>query len=138
MRFLNVSSYSTLKKRYPKQENCNSPETYRQGLIIRTIAQIDVHFSNSMIEMLFLRLKLRYLFKIPLTNFELLTKSADYFFTQSNEYIPHAVLKGATPLEVMTGKWTAMDIETLKKLAQEGLAERIQINKSSKCVPCLA
>jgi hypothetical protein len=38
-------------------------------LISRTVAQIDDEASNSMVEMLFLRLKHRYLFTIPLTNF---------------------------------------------------------------------
>ena len=66
------------------------------NLIRRTIAQIDVKFSNSMVEMLFHRLKHRYLFTIPLTKIIALEKGVDFFLTESNTRIPHSALKGAT------------------------------------------
>ena len=47
-----------------------------------TVAQIDIEFSNSMVEMLFHRLKHRYLFTIPLTSIEVLSKSVDFFLTE--------------------------------------------------------
>ena len=50
--------------------NKNVDELVSSKQIIRTIAQIDIESSNSMIEMLFHRLKHRHLFTIPLTNFE--------------------------------------------------------------------
>ena len=52
-------------------ENLNThvDELVTSELIRRTVAQIDIEFSNSMIEMLFHRLKHRHLFHIPLTNF---------------------------------------------------------------------
>jgi hypothetical protein len=52
-------------------ENLNShvDQLVDADLISRTVAQIDDEASNSMVEMLFLRLKHRYLFTIPLTNF---------------------------------------------------------------------
>lgn len=74
------------------------------GLLTRTIAQIDVIQSNSMIEALFRRLKHFYLYFIKLTSFDDLIKAVDHYMTQSNEYIPLAVLKGATPFEAITGQ----------------------------------
>ncbi|MFW7381591.1 MAG: hypothetical protein ACOH5I_22475 [Oligoflexus sp.] len=97
-------------------ENCNEhvDRLITNGLINRTIAQIDVEFSNSMVEMVFHRLKHRFLFNIPLTNFAALVKGVDFYFTQSNEIIPRAILNGATPLEAFTGQWTNVEIESIK------------------------
>jgi hypothetical protein len=81
-------------------ENLNQhvDQIVTQNLISRTVAQIDIEFSNSMIEMLFHRLKHPYLFTIPLTNIVVLSKAADFLLTESNDKIPHAALRGATPL----------------------------------------
>ena len=121
-------------------ENLNShvDELVDENLISRTVAQIDVEASNSMVEMLFLRLKHRYLFTIPLTNFAAVENGVDFYLTESNTCIPHSALKGATPEEVITGRWTQEKIlEMQKKLATARLA-RIQSNKSQRCLPCLA
>ncbi|MBC7533693.1 MAG: DDE-type integrase/transposase/recombinase [Oligoflexus sp.] len=53
------------------RENINShvDSLISEHAITRTIAQIDIEFSNSMIEMLFHRMKHRYLFTLPLTDY---------------------------------------------------------------------
>lgn len=107
-------------------------------LIARTVAQIDVEYSNSMIEMLFLRLKHRYLFTIPLTNFEALERRVDFYLTESNDIIPHSALKGATPKEAITGMWGDEKIAAMQALAVTARIERIQSNQSARCTPCLA
>ena len=121
-------------------ENLNKhvDELVTSDLIRRTVAQIDIEASNSMIEMLFHRLKHRHLFHIPLTNFEALEKGADYYFTQSNIYIPHAALKGATPEEIVTGKWTNEVIEVLRERVISARTARIESNLSGRCTPCCA
>ena len=103
-----------------------------------TIAQIDIEFSNSMIEMLFLRLKHRYLFTFPLTNFETLEKGADFFFNESNTVIPHSALKGGTPEEVITGKWNEEKIKELQNQAKMARELRSKTNLSLQCPICLA
>ena len=108
------------------------------NLIIRTIAQIDIEFSNSMIEMLFHRLKHRYLFSIPLTNFDALVKGANFFFTETNVNIPHSALRGATPEEAITGQWTDAKIAELKARVLTARQERVATNRSRRCGPCLA
>lgn len=108
------------------------------GQILRTIAQIDVEFSNSMIEALFLRLKHRYLFTFPLTNFEALEKGAEFFFTESNTVIPHSALGGATPEEIISGKWNEEKIEELKNQIKTARILRRRINLALKCPVCLA
>ncbi len=108
------------------------------NLIFRTIAQIDIEFSNSMIEMLFYRLKHRYLFTIPLTNFLALEKGAEFYFVESNTRIPHSALKGATPEEVMMGKWTDTRIQEIKTSIENARKNRRESNRSIRCLPCLA
>jgi len=106
--------------------------------IKRTIAQIDVEFSNSMIEMLFHRLKHRYLFTIPLTNFTAVEKGVNFYLTESNICIPHSALKGATPEESITGKWNDEKITDLKVKLNQARTARVTANQSLQCTPCLA
>ena len=108
------------------------------SLIKRTVAQIDIEFSNSMIEMLFHRMKHRYLFTIPLTNFEALEKGVDFFLNESNTRIPHSALKGATPEEAISGKWTAEKIAEIGVAVGTARQKRIHSNQSLRCKPCLA
>ncbi len=54
------------------------------GSISMTIAQIDIEHSNSMVEMLFHRMKHRYLFTILLSNFDSLVKGSDFYLTDGS------------------------------------------------------
>ena len=74
---------------------------------------------------------------IPLTSFEGVESGADYYFTQSNTHIPMAVLKGATPEEVVTGKWTDQVIAGMQMLVKSARTARIEFNRSMRCTPCL-
>ncbi len=108
------------------------------NLIKRTIAQIDIEFSNSMIAMLFHRMKHRYLFTIPLTNFAVLERGVDFFLTESNTCIPHAALRGATPEESITGKWNDEKIAEIKTRLNQARTARVTTNQLLQCTPCLA
>ena len=121
-------------------ENLNQhvDQLVTENLIRRTVAQIDIEFSNSMIEMLFHRLKHRYLFTIPLTNIAVLSKAADFFLTESNDKIPHAALRGASPLEMITGRWGDAELTELKEKIIEAKKLRCEVSKAKRCGPCLA
>ena len=121
--------------------NKNVDELVSSKQIIRTIAQIDIESSNSMIEMLFHRLKHRHLFTIPLTNFEALVKAVDFYFTDSNITIPHSALKGATPEEMSIffgGHPTLEKIKEINERITMAKLLRIESNTSSRCEPCIA
>ena len=118
--------------------NSNVDRLVSDNLISRTIAQIEVEFSNSMIEMLFLRLKHHFLFTIPLTNIGALTKGVDFYLTESNNCMPHSTLKGATPEEAITGRWTQEKILEMQEKAAAARLARTESNKSLRCQPCLA
>ena len=91
-----------------------------------------------MIEMLFHRMKHRYLFTVPLTDFDALRNAVDFFLTETNERIPYAALKGATPLEMIQGKWTECQLLELREKMELSLKDRALTNTSLKCSPCLA
>jgi hypothetical protein len=103
-----------------------------------TIAQIDIEQSNSMVEMLFHRMKHRYLFTIFLSNFESLVKGTDFYLNESNTFIPHSALKGATPEEIVTGSWTEEKKMELKEKIAAARLLRFESNKAIRCAPCLA
>jgi hypothetical protein len=103
-----------------------------------TIAQIDIEQSNSMVEMLFHRMKHLYLYTIVLSNFESLVKGADFYLHESNTRIPHSALKGATPEEAITGKWTEDRITELKEKIVAARKLRLETNRAVRCTPCLA
>ena len=58
-----------------ENQNKDVDSLVEAGRIIRTIAQIDVEFSNRMIEALFRSLKHRWLFIISITSFEALCRA---------------------------------------------------------------
>jgi len=118
--------------------NLHVDELVTSEIIKRTIAQIDVDFSNSMVEMLFHRLKHRYLFTIPLINFKSLEKGVDFFLTESNTYIPHSALNGATPEEAITGSWNEAKVAELKLKLRQARNKRIAANQLLRCSSCLA
>jgi transposase InsO family protein len=117
--------------------NADVDSLISEGQLSMTIAQIDIEFSNSMIEMLFYRLKHRYLFTFPLSNFETLEKGADFFFTESNTVIPHSALKGGTPEEIVMGKWNEEKVKELHDQIKMARELRSKTNLSLQCPICL-
>ncbi|MEI8027838.1 MAG: hypothetical protein WCI18_15925 [Pseudomonadota bacterium] len=91
-----------------------------------------------MIEMLFHRMKHRYLFTILLSNFESLVKGTDFYLNESNTCIPHSALNRATPEEIITGIWTEEKITELKEKIVASKQLRMETNKAVCCTPCLA
>lgn len=73
------------------------------GRILRTLVQIDVEFSNSMIEALFRSLKYRWLCILSLPTFEAVCRAVEEYLTDHNNRIPHYALGGAMPFEVFSG-----------------------------------
>lgn len=117
--------------------NYHVDELVANGQITRTIAQIEIDFSNSMVEALFSRLKHNYLYLKNLSSIGVVQQHVDKYLIDSNENMPQPVLNGATPLEMITGKWT---IEYQSKLIQQTNSARIKRkheNKSSQCKICL-
>ena len=117
--------------------NKNVEELKSLDLISITIAQIEIVESNSMIEMLFHRMKHQHLYTTLLSSFESVVKATDFYLHDSNTCIPHSVLKGATPEEIITGSWTEVKKTELKEKIVAARQLRIETNKAVRCAPCL-
>lgn len=107
-----------------------------KNILDRTIAQIDISFSNSMIEAFFRRLKHAYLYLQKLTDLPVLTYHANYYVVEHNEAIPHSALMGATPLEVYSGNWTNHNHELLQWAHRVAITQRLNANHGVNCGLC--
>ena len=106
------------------------------GLFTLTLAQIDVIFSNSLIEALFRSAKHNYLFQQRLETLEIFAGHASFYLTQHNEVMPHNAFKGATPLEMYTGSWGPPCDAQLLDEAKASKAARHAHNTAGCCPIC--
>jgi transposase InsO family protein len=116
-----------------ENQNKDVDSLVESGQIIRTIAQIDVEFSNSMIEALFRSLKHRWLLILSLTTFEAVCRAVDEYLTDHNNRIPHYALGGAVPLEVFSGTWTQKSKLLLAESSATATLQRIEFNRCQRC-----
>jgi putative transposase len=110
-------------------ENYGVVNTFIAGTTIKhLIAQQDIHFSNSMIEAANKQLKYRYLYHKTIPSFNELgiyiKEAVDDFNNR-----PHAVLKGLTPLEVLSGESNSVITAEIEKAK----IDRIIENKKLQC-----
>ena len=106
------------------------------GIIKRVVAQIDIQFSNSMIEAFFRRMKHGYLFLQRLTSIESVANHVTNYLAQHNEVMPHSSLRGATPFEAITGVWGNASVLRLDTLQRAAAAARLETNRASACLIC--
>ncbi|HMC87776.1 MAG TPA: hypothetical protein VKI61_19770 [Chitinophagaceae bacterium] len=98
--------------------------------IDHVIAQVDVHYSNSMIEAANKQLKYRFLYHQNINNFTKLDEFLNKAILDFN-YRPHGVLNGQTPIEVLQGKSYSKEVQhNLLSLAKQ---TRIRENQKLKC-----
>jgi len=105
-------------------------------IIKRVVAQIEVQFSNSMIEAFFRRMKHGYLFLQRLTSVESVTDHVTNYLVQHNDVMPHSALRGATPLEAITDLWSDTSVLELRTKHSAAATARIETNLKSACLIC--
>ena len=108
------------------------------GIIVKKICQIEVDFSNSMIEAFFHRLKNKHLYYVDLTSFEILEKEVRFYIEEANEKILLSALGGLTPLEAIQGKCKEEFTASLMEKQANARLSRINANKSKTCDLCPA
>ena len=93
-------------------------------------AQLDIEFSNSMIEAANKQIKYRFLYHQHIPDYAAL---AVYLQRAVNDYNtrPHAILNGLSPLEVLSGK--VADNTAFLQLSQKARAARQVENKQARC-----
>ena len=106
------------------------------GQIDLLTAQTEIDASNSMVEAVFHRLKNCHLYLQKLTSVESLIFHTDFYLKEANERIPLQVLRGATPLEVISLSWDQKNIDELKEKSTSARRKRLQINRSRLCGSC--
>jgi putative transposase len=101
----------------------------------RVLAQVEVTFSNSMIEAFWRSLKHSWLYLHSLDSIESLRRLIDFYVRQHNEVMPHAAFKGQTPDEVYSGVGDAVaaELATTRKTARE---KRMKANRAAACSVC--
>jgi putative transposase len=118
-------------------ENVNSEvnDVLEEKGLRRTLAQVDVTFSNSMIEAFWRSLKHSWLYLHPLESIESLRRLVDFYVRQHNAVMPHAAFRGQTPDEMFygTGDGVVVQLAALRNQARE---ERIRANRAAACGVC--
>jgi transposase InsO family protein len=101
----------------------------------RVLAQVDVGFSNSMIEAFWRSMKHQWLFLNSLDSIERLRALVKFFIDEHNTKMPHPAFGGQTPDEMYFG--TAVDLPTeLAAARSKARAERLAANRALTCNQC--
>jgi putative transposase len=118
-------------------ENLNSDvdEVFEGSTLQRIIAQIDVSFSNSLIEAWWRSLKHQWLFLHPLDSIATVKKLVAFYVTEHNETIPHSAFEGQTPDEVYFGRGAQVPDE-LAARRHAARQQRVASNRSAACSAC--
>ncbi len=101
----------------------------------RVVAQVEVIFSNSLIEAWWRELKYRWLFLHLLDNADAVRRLVAFYVSQHNEVVPRAVLQGRTPDEVYFDRDTDLP-DRLAVSRREAQQNRIAQNRGRRCDRC--
>ena len=101
----------------------------------RIVAQVDISFSNSLIEALWRQLKHSWLFLHALDSVEEVRALVAFYVSQHNEVVPRAVLKGNTPDEIYFDRQTDLP-ERLAASRRKAQQNRIAQNRARRCDRC--
>ena len=118
-------------------ENVNGvvDATLISACLERVLAQVDVTFSDSMIEAFWRSLKHQWLYLNSLDSIEKLRSLVEFFIDQHNAHMPHSAFAGQTPDEMYFG--TAVDLPAQVAAARnKAWAERLSANRAMTCDHC--
>lgn len=105
------------------------------GTIQRIIAQVDVVFSNSMIESWWRMLKHGWLYLNTLESIDDVRKQTMFYVDQHNRVVPHSAFKGQTPDEMHFGKGSDIpnQLNDARTIARQA---RLATNRAVSCSRC--
>ena len=112
-------------------------ELLNTGQLRRVLAQVEVSYSNSMIEAWWRSLKHAWLYLHSLDSVAAVERLVAFYVEQHNTIMPHRAFDGRTPDEVYFG--TAANLE--RELAQRRLQarlDRVAMNRALTCNTCVA
>jgi putative transposase len=105
------------------------------GHLRRVLAQVEVTFSNSMIEAWWRSLKHNWLFLNHLGTLAAVERLVSFYVQQHNAVIPHSAFRGQTPDEMYFWTGTAIPehLTVARRLARDARLDR---NRSLRCRAC--
>ena len=104
--------------------------------LLRTLARVDVHYSNSMVEGLFHGFKNKFLYHQKIKSIEDLRRKANFYFHEHNEVVPLAVHRGGRPREVFLSSWNDAEREQLQANKTNAFVARKKKNLEPPCSTC--
>ena len=118
-------------------ENVNGvvDATLFSACLERVLAQVDVTFSNSMIEAFWRSLKHQWLYLNSLDSVERLRTLVAFYVEQHSTQMPHAAFSGQTPDEMYFGMAANLPTE-LAAARQLARAARLTANRGLSCERC--
>jgi hypothetical protein len=118
-------------------ENLNGAvdKLFDSSALRRVIAQIDVSFSNSLIEAWWRTLKHQWLYLHSLDDLATVRKLVAFYVAAHNEMVPHHAFQGQTPDEMYFGRGDHVPDE-LAQLRQAARQRRVATNRSAACAVC--
>ena len=110
--------------------------TLLSACLDRVLAQIDVAFSNSMIEAFWRSLQHQWLYLNSLDSIERVRTLVEFFVEKHNAQMPHAAFHGQTPDEMYFGT-AANLLAELAAAREQARAARLAANRAMSCDRCL-
>jgi putative transposase len=101
------------------------------------LAQVEVAYSNGLIEAWWRSLKYGWLFLHHLHSFTALEKLIGWYVDEHNAVIPHSAFRGQTPDEMFFGRGDQIPDE-LDAARRQARAARLESNRSLSCERCRA
>jgi putative transposase len=101
------------------------------------LAQVEVAYSNSLIEAWWRSLKYGGLFLHDLHSFAALEKLIGWYVGEHNAVIPHSAFRGQTPDEMFFGRGDQIPDE-LDAARRQARADRLESNRALSCERCRA
>ena len=101
-------------------------------VVPRVLAQVEITFSNSMIEAFWRSLKHSWLYLNTLDSFATLHRHVEFYVSAHNQVMPHAAFEGQTPNEMFfgTGDAVTRELATARKSVRE---KRMKENRADRC-----
>ena len=118
-------------------ENCSADvdALIEQGLLRRVLAQVEITFSNSLIEAWWRSLKHGWLFLHPLENVTQVRRLVGFYVEQHNTHMPHSAFRGQTPDEMYFGTGAQVPDQLAERRAR-AREERLASNRAKRCAVC--
>jgi hypothetical protein len=109
--------------------------TLMSACLTRVLAQVEVSYSNSMIEAFWRSLKHQWLFLNSLDTIARLRTLVGFFVEEHNTKMPHAAFHGETPDEMYFGSVPNLTAE-LAAAKKSAFEHRLAVNRSTSCGRC--